>query len=81
MLPELNIAPPKVNQIQCTREELPVLYAQVLNQNPLLARIEGSCRTIGWTDAEIRTMQLLAACRSNGSLTQRLQELEQSLGK
>jgi len=67
------------NKVTASREELPRLYAEALAQNPLLGRIEGSCRTIGWTDEEIRTLQLLAACKSNASLTQRLRELERAI--
>lgn len=70
---------PNVVQVTASREDLPRLYAEVLDQNPLLGRIEGSLRVAGWSDEEIRTFQLLAACRSNGSLTQRLKELEGSL--
>lgn len=57
------------------------MYAEILAQNPLLGRIEGSLRTLGWSAEEIRTYQLLAACKSNASLTQRLKELELSLVK
>ena len=70
-----------VVQVQASREDIPKLYLEVLAQNPLLGRIDGECRNIGWTDEEIRTLQLLAACRSNASLTQRLRELEQSLAR
>jgi hypothetical protein len=77
--PQLNIPQPKVKQVQATRENLPLQYAELLNDNPLLARIEGQCRAIGWTDSEIRTMQLLAACKSNSSLQQRLMELEAAI--
>lgn len=66
----------KTIQIQATRQDLPVLYAEVLSQNPLLARMEGQCLTVNWTDQEIRTLQLLAACASNASLTARVKELE-----
>lgn len=68
-------------QVTAAREDLPALYAQVLVQNPLLGRVEGACRAIGWTDGEIRTMQLLLACKSNASLTTRLAELERGLGR
>ena len=81
MLPALNIGPPVVNQVQTTREELPLRYQQLLIDNPLLGRIEGSCRTIAWTDLEIRTIQLITAVQSNASLQARLRELEQSLAK
>lgn len=69
----------KVIQVQASREELPNLYMEVLDQNPLLARIEGECRTVHWTNEEIRTLQLLAACRSNASLQLRLAELERGI--
>lgn len=72
---------PKITQLECRREELPGLYAEVLQQNPLLGRLEGKLRAIGWTDEEIRTVQLLAACKSNASLMQRLKEIETSLGR
>lgn len=71
----------KINQVQVTREELPLAYVDLLRKNPLLGRIEGSARTIGWSDLEIRTMQLLTAVNSNASLQQRLRELEASLAK
>jgi hypothetical protein len=71
---------PTVTQITASREELPGLYREVLAQNPLLARIEGSLRALHWSEEEIRLFQLLTACRSNTSLTQRLTELERSLG-
>ena len=70
---------PKTIQITASREDLPRLYREVLDQNPLLARIEAECRTVNWADEEIRTIQLLAACRSNASLTERLQQLEHAL--
>jgi hypothetical protein len=66
-------------KVQCTRQDLPVRYVELLAQNPLLARIEGECRTVNWSDEEIRTIQLLAACASNASLTQRVKELESRL--
>lgn len=69
----------KVIQVEASREQLPFLYDDLLAQNPLLGRIEGQCRTVNWTNDEIRTLQLLAACRSNASLTKRLKELEDSL--
>jgi hypothetical protein len=67
---------PKQKVVSLTREQLGVAYAEVLAQNPLLARTEGQCRSIGWTDEEIRTMQLLLACKSNASLMDRVRELE-----
>ncbi len=70
---------PNPNQVSSSREELPIHYADLLKQNPLLGRIEGSCSIIGWTDLEIRTMQLLVACQSNASLMQRLRSLENQL--
>lgn len=69
----------KTVQVKSTREELPIKYAEVLAQNPLLGRIEGSCRAVLWSEVEIRTLQLLAACASNASLIQRLTELEERL--
>lgn len=74
-------ASPKINQVQVTRQELPTVYLEVLAQNDLLARIEGNLKTHNWSDLEIRTCQLLTACRSNASLLQRLKELESSLAK
>lgn len=64
------------NGFKCSREELPGLYVQVIAQNPLLSRIANELRLIGWTEEEIRTIQLLAACKSNASLTERLKEVE-----
>lgn len=55
-------------QISASREDLPGLYMEILQQNPLLARVEGTMKSIGWSDLEIRTYQLLAACASNASL-------------
>lgn len=55
-------------QISASRDDLPGLYEEILRQNPLLARLEGTLRSIGWSDTEIRTYQLLAACASNASL-------------
>lgn len=71
----------RINQVTATREDLPKLYAEVLEQNPLLGRIEGALRTAGWTGEEIRTFQLLTACRSNASLTTRLRELEVAIAR
>ena len=73
--------PVENNQISCSREEVRLIYGQLLAQNPLLERIERECKTIGWTDREIRTMQLWAACKSNASLTERLSELERSIAR
>jgi len=67
------------NQFVCSREDLPGLYAEVRAQNGLLERLERELRAIGWTDEEIRTVQLLAACKSNASLTERLQSIEKQL--
>lgn len=67
------------NQVSLARSDLPGAYRELLEQNPLLGRIEGHCRTIGWTDEEIRTMQLLVACRSNASMKERIQQLERSI--
>lgn len=69
----------KINQVQCNRGELPVKYAECVANNPLLGRIEGEAKAIGWTDEEIRTMQLLTAVASNASLQARLQEMEKGL--
>lgn len=66
-------------QVSFTREQLAVVYAELLAQNPLLARMEGQCRSLGWSDAEIRTAQLAIACKSNASLTARVKELEAML--
>lgn len=70
---------PNPNQFTAGREDLPGLYREVLEQNPLLGRIQGEQRGLGWTDEEIRTYQLLVACKSNASLTQRLAELERRI--
>lgn len=70
---------PNPNNITFTRDSLAHHYADALNQNPLLARIEGQLRSLGWSDSEIRTVQMLTACRSNASLTQRLRELERRI--
>lgn len=68
--------PGKTIQVQATREELGIKYAECVANNPLLARIEGQCRSLGWTDAEIRTMQLLTAVASNADMLRRLREYE-----
>jgi hypothetical protein len=65
-----------LNGFTCNREDLPRLYREVAEQNALLGRIENELRLISWTDEEIRTIQLLAACKSNASLTGRLKEVE-----
>lgn len=70
---------PSVKVVVAPRDELPKLYAELLVQNPLLARIEGQCRAIYWLESEIRTVQLLTACASNASLTARVKELEAML--
>jgi hypothetical protein len=67
------------NKITVSRTELPLLYHEVVVQNPLLARMEATCGVAGWTTEEIRTFQLLVACKSNASLTARLKELESRL--
>ena len=67
--------------IVCSREEVVYRYAELLRDNPLLARIEGQCKAIGWTDEEIRTLQLIVAVSSNASLQQRLKEVEKGLRK
>ncbi len=66
----------KEKQISLTREELPIKYAECVAQNPLLARIEATGRSLGWSDEEIRTYQMLTVCVSNASLMRRLRELE-----
>ncbi len=70
---------PDRDTVSVEREQLPLLYADLIMQNPLLGRIEGACKPILWTDEEIRTLQLLTACKSNASLQQRLRELELSM--
>lgn len=70
---------PTVVQVQCDQAELPARYAECVQKNPLLARIEGTCKTIGWTEVEIRTIQLLTAVQSNASLQARITDLEQAL--
>lgn len=66
-------------QVSFTREQLAIVYAELLAQNPLLARMEGQCRSLGWSEAEIRTAQLAIACTSNAGLTARVRELESSI--
>lgn len=70
---------PNPNEVTFTRERLAHDYADCLNQNPLLARIEGQLISLGWSASEIRTAQMLTACHSNASLTQRLRELERRI--
>jgi hypothetical protein len=67
-----------MSKVTVTREELPMRYREIIAQNPLLARLEGETRGLGWTDVEIRTLQLLVACHSNASLKERLESLEDS---
>ncbi len=55
----------KAIQVSCSREELAIKYAACIAANPLLSRIEGEAKAIGWTDEEIRTYQLLTAVQSN----------------
>lgn len=68
-------------QLTVTRQDLRIRYAEILAQNPLLARTEGECRSIGWTDEEVRTLQLLLACKSNASLTELVKLLEGGMAK
>jgi hypothetical protein len=65
-----------LNGFNCSREDLPRLYSEITRQNPLLGRIERELRLIGWTEEEIRTIQLLAACKSNASLTEYAKSIE-----
>ncbi len=65
-----------IPQVSVTREQLPDRYAEIVCQNPLLARVETETKLIGWTEEEIRTFQLLLACASNASLKARVAELE-----
>ena len=64
------------NEFTCSREDIPRLYVEAVAMNPLLGRVEQELKSANWTDEEIRTLQLLAACKSNASLTKRLQEVE-----
>lgn len=66
-------------EVSFTREQLAVVYVELLVQNPLLARLEGQCRSLGWSDAEIRTVQLAIACKSNAGLVASVQELERTI--
>lgn len=70
---------PNPNEVKFTKEELPLLYQQLLKQNPLLARTEGAAKVQQFTDLEIRTIQLLLACKSNASLTQALDDARKSI--
>lgn len=79
ILPSINIPVPQQRNISIPREDVPFAYADLLEKNPLLGRIEGSLKAVHWTDLEIRTMQLLTAVASNSSLQQRLKELESNL--
>lgn len=63
-------------EVSASREDLPGLYLKVLQQNPLLARLEGTLRGLGWSETEIRTYQLLTACASNASLKAALEQKE-----
>lgn len=72
---------PLVQHVTCARHELAGRYAACVAANPLLARVEGACRSDGWSAEEIRTMQLLVAVASNASLQARLTELELALGR
>lgn len=65
-----------MDQLTFTREELGLLYRDLVFQNPLLERVEKQLRIIGWTEEEIRTAQLLLACRSNASLTEYAKSIE-----
>lgn len=62
-----------------SREELKGLYREVIEQNPLLGRIEASLKGLRWTDEEIRTYQLLIACQSNASLKAELEKFNAML--
>lgn len=72
---------PKVIHAECSRDNLPFIYVDIINKNPCLGRIEGACRTVNWTDLEIRTAQLQAAVNSNASLMARLKEYEAAFSK
>lgn len=63
-------------QLSVDRDQLTPVYIDLCVKNPLLARLEGQVKSYGWTDLEIRTLQLIAACNSNASLHQRIQDLE-----
>ena len=71
----------RVNQVVAPRQDLPGLYRELVLRNPLLGRVEGEAKLAGWTDEEVRTVQLLVAVRSNESLQARLTELEAGLRK
>lgn len=61
-----------------SREELPGLYSEVLEQNPLLARLDGILTSLNWSREEILIMQLLTACKSNASMQERLRAIDRS---
>jgi len=65
--------------VSAEREQLPLLYADLIVQNPLIGRIEDACKQILWTDEEIRTLQLVTACESNASQLKRLREIDLDL--
>lgn len=67
------------SEVSCAREDLAGRYAECVRDNPLLARIEGRCRGIGWSAEEARTFQLIVAVASNASLQRRLAEVERGL--
>lgn len=68
-------------QLTFTKEELPMRYLEIKLQNPMLERMEKDLKLSGFTDEEIRTMQLLIACASNASLQQRIKEMEVTQNK
>jgi hypothetical protein len=75
---DINIQP-KIKQVEGNEESLPQQYRECLLRNPLLGRIEGAQKAVGWKELSIRTFQLLVAVKSNASLQQRITELEQEL--
>ena len=75
------MAGPVVKQAEFTRETLRTQYLELVARNPLLGRVEGTCRTLHWTDEETRTAQLIVCVASNASLQARLVELERALGQ
>lgn len=79
--PKITGQQPKVKLFSSDPSTLNAQYMEVLTQNPLLARAEGEAKSMGWTDLQIRTFQLLAACRSNASLMERAKQLEESLDR
>lgn len=68
-------------KFQFTREELPALYEEALEQNDLLNRMLQDLTITGWSKEEILTAQLLAALSSNASLTSHARQLEDTLVK